>query len=114
MNLLIKVFLIFFFSLSIYAEREIEFSLNSDSIWRGLTQNNGPSYSEIGYSVDAGPGSFGISYGEYEDTGDNTLIGYDWNVGDFSLGFYYFDFEADAAGSMTDDDGAYVSLSRSF
>ena len=41
MNLLIKVFLTFFFSLSIYAEREIEFSLNSDSIWRGLTQNNG-------------------------------------------------------------------------
>jgi uncharacterized protein (TIGR02001 family) len=41
MNHLIKVFLIFFLSLSIYAEREIEFSLNSDSIWRGLTQNNG-------------------------------------------------------------------------
>ena len=41
MNLFIKVFLTFFFSISIYAEREIEFSLNSDSIWRGLTQNNG-------------------------------------------------------------------------
>ena len=42
------------------------------------------------------------------------LVGYDWNIGDFSLGFYYYDFEADSAGSMTDDDGAYVSLSRSF
>ncbi len=41
MNLFIKVFLIFFFSISIYAEREIEFSLKSDSIWRGLSQNNG-------------------------------------------------------------------------
>ncbi len=41
MNLLIKVFFVFFFSLSIFTEREIEFSLNSDSIWRGLTQNNG-------------------------------------------------------------------------
>ena len=41
MYLFIKVFLTFFFSISIYAEREIEFSLNSDSIWRGLTQNNG-------------------------------------------------------------------------
>ena len=41
MNFFIKLFLTFFFSISIYAEREIEFSLNSDSIWRGLTQNDG-------------------------------------------------------------------------
>ena len=37
---LLKIFL-FFLSLSLYSESEIEFSLNSDSIWRGLTQNNG-------------------------------------------------------------------------
>ena len=70
-------------------------------------------YGEVGYSVDAGPGTFNISYGEYEDTGDNTLVGYDWSIADYSLGFYYYDFEADSAGSMTDDDGAYVSLSKS-
>ena len=97
-----------------FEEAYVGFNIYGLSILYSDGQNNGPSYSEIGYSVDAGPGSFGISYGEYEDTGDNTLVGYDWNVGDFSLGFYYFDFEADAAGSMTDDDGAYVSLSRSF
>ena len=76
------------------------------------------SYSEIGYSVDAGPGSFSISYGSYEDNGDNTVVGYDWGVGDFSLGFYYYDFEADPNGTAwfgrQDDDGAYVSISRSF
>ncbi len=32
---------IFILSFSIYPESEIEFSFNSDSIWRGLTQNNG-------------------------------------------------------------------------
>tara|TARA_B100000035_G_scaffold267521_1_gene240593 strand:- start:267 stop:911 length:645 start_codon:yes stop_codon:yes gene_type:complete len=40
MNFLIKIFLLVF-SFSIFSEREIEFSLNSDSIWRGITQNNG-------------------------------------------------------------------------
>ena len=97
-----------------FEEAYVGFNIYGLSILYSDGQNNGPSYSEIGYSVDAGPGSFGISYGEYEDTGDNTLVGYDWGVGDFSLGFYYYDFEADTNGSMSDDDGAYVSLSRSF
>ena len=47
---------IFFLSLSISSETEIEFSLNSDSIWRGLTQNNGePTLgAEINFSLDNG------------------------------------------------------------
>ena len=97
-----------------FEEAYIGFNIYGLSILYSDGQNDMPSYSEIGYSVDAGPGSFSISYGEYEDTGDNSLVGYDWNIGDYSLGFYYYDFEADSAGSMTDDDGAYVSLSRSF
>ena len=97
-----------------FEEAYIAFNIYGLNILYSDGQDNSPSYSEIGYSVDAGPGSFNISYGEYEDTGDNTLIGYDWGIGDFSLGFYYYDFEADSAGSMTDDDGAYLSLSRSF
>ena len=49
-------FSIFFLSLSIYSETEIEFSLNSDSIWRGITQNNGePTLgAEINFSLDNG------------------------------------------------------------
>ena len=49
-------FLIFFLSFSILSETEIEFSLNSDSIWRGLTQNNGePTLgAEINFSLDNG------------------------------------------------------------
>ena len=54
-NIFLKIFL-FFLSLSIYSESEIEFSLNSDSIWRGLTQNNGnPTLgAEINFSLDNG------------------------------------------------------------
>ena len=92
----------------------IGFDIYGLSILYSDGQNNGPSYSQVGYSTEAGPGSFSISFGEYEDTGDNTLVGYDWGVGDFTIGFYYYDFEADAAGSMSDDDGAYVSIGRSF
>jgi uncharacterized protein (TIGR02001 family) len=93
-------------------------------------QNNGPSYSEVSYSVNAGPGSFNISHGQYESNGDNTVVGYDWNISDFTLGFYYYDFEVDVAAdcaSLTSnnserdsssclnaDDGGYISLSKSF
>ena len=98
-----------------FEEAYVGFDIYGLSILYSDGQNDGPSYSEIGYSVDAGPGSFNISYGEYEDTGDNTLVGYDWGIGDFSLGFYYYDFEAHKNNSSgVDDDGAYVSLSRSF
>ena len=97
-----------------FEEAYVGFNIYGLSILYSDGQDDGPSYSEIGYSVDAGPGAFSISYGEYEDQGDNTLIGYDWSVGDFGLGFYYYDFEADTASTNSDDDGAYVSLSRSF
>ena len=54
-NFLLKIFL-FFLSLTIFPESEIEFSLNSDSIWRGLTQNNGnPTIgAEINFTLDNG------------------------------------------------------------
>ena len=67
-------------------------------------------YSEIGYSIDAGPGAFSISYGEYDNMGSNYLIGYDWSVGDFTLGFYFTDFDSDA-GAASDQDGGYFSIS---
>ena len=67
-------------------------------------------YGEIGYSIDAGPGSFSISYGEFDNMGSNYLVGYDWTVGDFTLGFYYSDFDADA-GTASDQDGGYFTIS---
>ena len=36
-----KLLIFIILSNSLVAESEIEFSLNSDSIWRGITQNNG-------------------------------------------------------------------------
>ena len=97
-----------------FEEAYIGLNIYGLSILYSSGQDSSPDYSEIGYSVDAGPGSFGVSYGEYEDTGDNTLIGYDWGIGNFSLGFYYYDFEAKAGSGNADDDGAYIALGTSF
>jgi len=99
-----------------FEEAYVAFNIYGLNILYSDGQDNGPSYSEVGYAVDAGPGTFNISYGEYEKWGDNTLVGYDWGVGNFSVGFYYYDFEAkpDNTNGAVDDDGAYVSLSRSF
>ena len=54
-NIFLKIFLLFL-TLSLYSESEIEFTLNSDSIWRGLTQNNGnPTVgADINFSLDNG------------------------------------------------------------
>ena len=41
MHIIIKFLLLLTISFSLYSESEIEISLNSDSIWRGITQNNG-------------------------------------------------------------------------
>ena len=54
-NIFIKI-LLFVLPISLYTNSDIEFSLNSDSIWRGITQNNGnPTIgTEINFSLENG------------------------------------------------------------
>ena len=54
-NIFIKIFL-FFLPFSLFPNSDIEFSLNSDSIWRGITQNDGnPTIGiEINFSLENG------------------------------------------------------------
>ena len=49
------------------------------------------------------------SYGDYEDSGTNYVIGYAIPVGDFELSFAYTDYEADS-GSADDQDAFVVSI----
>ena len=51
-----KLLIFIILSNSLIAESEIEFSLNSDSIWRGITQNNGnPTLGvDINFTLDNG------------------------------------------------------------
>ena len=67
-------------------------------------------YAQVSYAVDAGPGSFSVSYGDYEDTSNDFLVGYDWAVGgDFGIGVFYYDLETDD-GTM-DDSGVTLTIS---
>ena len=45
-----------------FEEAYVGFNIYGLSILYSDGQNDGPSYSEVGYSIDAGPGSFNISY----------------------------------------------------
>ena len=83
----------FFLSFSIYSETEIEFSLNSDSIWRGLTQNNGePTLgAEINFSLENGffSGAWIESCCSENNTYPNKEIGYVFGYQkDISKNFY--------------------------
>ena len=92
-----------------FEELYVSFDFYGVYILYAAGMDSATDYSEIGYGIDVGPGSFSISYGDYDTYGTNTLMGYDWGVGDFTLGFYFYDFAADAADS--DDDGAYFTIS---
>ena len=56
MKILNKLFIILLFHSATFSENEINLSLNSDSIWRGITQNNGePTIgADIIFSLDNG------------------------------------------------------------
>jgi len=56
MHIIIKFLLLLTISFSLYSESEIEISLNSDSIWRGITQNDGNATlsAEIYFALDNG------------------------------------------------------------
>ena len=54
-NIFIKA-LLFFLPFSMFSDSNITFSLNSDSIWRGITQNDGnPTIgTELNFSLENG------------------------------------------------------------
>ena len=93
-----------------FEEAYITFDFFGAYVTYAAGEGDSKNYGEIGYSVDAGPGSFSISYGDYEDIGSNYLVGYDWSVGDFTLGFYFSDFNSDVS-SAKDEDGGFFTIS---
>ena len=60
-------------------------------------------YAEISYGIDAGPGSIGLSYGDYEDS-ELICVVYDIPVGDFTLSLAYTDYNL----TRTADEDAFV------
>ena len=63
-----------------------------------LGQDGAPDYTEISYGI----GDFGVSYGQYDDYGDNFSITYGFDCGDYGCGVGYYDFSDDGYGGDED------------
>tara|TARA_B100000674_G_scaffold93197_1_gene65687 strand:+ start:745 stop:1323 length:579 start_codon:yes stop_codon:yes gene_type:complete len=71
-------------------------------------QDEAPDYTEISYPI--GPISF--SYGHYDDYGNNLLISYGFNCGNYDCSLAYSDFSEDGYGA--DEDALVFSITASF
>ena len=91
-----------------FEEIVLGLSIGDLSTTFSLGQDNAPDYTEISYSI----GSFGVSYGQYDDYGDNIAITYGFDCGEFECGVGYFDFSDNGYGG--DEDAFVISVSASF
>jgi len=77
----------------------------------GLTyasgQDEAPDYIEVSYGI----GPVSISYGDYDEYGENTLISYAFACGSYECGISLYDFSD--AGYGADEDGIFFSISAS-
>ena len=67
-----------------------------------------PDYTEVSYGV----GPIGVSYGQYDDYGDNIAISYGFSCGTYDCGIGYYDFSDDGYSGM-DEDAVVFSVSAS-
>ena len=81
-----------------YADLGLTFALGQDSA---------PDYTEISYAF----GGVGISYGQYDNYGDNFGISYKFKCGSYDCGLAYSDFSDGGYGA--DEDAFVFSLSAS-
>lgn len=67
-------------------------------------------YMEISYGLNWGPGNVDLSYGDYEDSGTNILVGYNLEVGDFTITVGYTDYQHETDVTK-DEDSIFLSIS---
>ena len=66
------------------------------------------------YDISYGFGDFSFSYGDYEDTGSNFLVGYGFSLGKYDASLGYSSFTADSASGLEDEDGLFFTVGASF
>jgi uncharacterized protein (TIGR02001 family) len=92
-----------------FEEVVIGLSMGDFGYTYALGQDGAADYSEISYGI----GPVGISYGVYDDMGDNLLISYGFTCGAYDCGIAYSDFSDDGY-SGEDEDALVFSMSASF
>ena len=77
--------------------------------YANATNSGFTDYLEFSYSI----GPVGISYGQYDDMGDNLLISYGFGCGSYDCSIAYSDF-SDEGYSGVDEDALVFSIGASF
>ncbi len=96
-----------------------ETGLDFEEIYLGLSigdlgllfamgQDGAPDYTEVSYGI----GAVSLSYGQYDDYGDNLGISYGFECGSYDCALTYSDFSDDGYGG--DEDALVFSVSASF
>ena len=80
---------------------------DDDRIFVSSRTERAPDYTEVSYAI----GDFGVSYGQYDDYGDNFAISYGFTCGSYDCGIGYYDFSDDGYGG--DEDALVFSVSAS-
>ena len=90
-----------------FEEIVIGLSVGDLGLTFALGQDSAPNYTEISYTF----GDVGLSYGEYDDYGNNFGISYDFECGTYDCGIGYSDFSDNGYGA--DEDALVFSISAS-
>ena len=90
-----------------FEEIVISLSMGDLDLTFALGQDSAPDYTEISYTF----GDVGLSYGEYDDYGNNFGISYDFACGSYDCGIGYSDFSDNGYGA--DEDALVFSISAS-
>lgn len=90
-----------------FEEIVIGLSMGDLGLTFALGQDSAPDYTEISYTF----GDVGLSYGEYDDYGNNFSISYDFACGSYDCGIGYSDFSDNGYGA--DEDALVFSISAS-
>ena len=90
-----------------FEEIVIGLSMGDLGLTFALGQDSAPDYTEILYAF----GDVGLSYGEYDDYGNNFGISYDFECGTYDCGIGYTDFSDNGYGA--DEDALVFSISAS-
>ncbi len=91
-----------------FEEIYLGFSIGDLGLTYASGQDEAPDYIEVSYGI----GPVSISYGDYDEYGENTLISYGFACGSYECGISVYDFSD--AGYGADEDAIVFSVSASF
>ena len=90
-----------------FEEIVLGLSMGDFGLTFAMGQDGAPDYTEVSYGI----GAVGVSYGQYDDYGDNFSISYGFTCGTYDCGVGYYDFSDDGYGG--DEDALVFSVSAS-